>query len=387
MSSLQELFARSAQRLVLLEWLLLRAQFEGDAKRVQQLQHLQEQERIQSLGHLDFLQDSPPLMGKNLRGGTADLDVFLQHIQDDLDNLFPVVRKDCLKENKRDLEDWLNSVERQSRELTVWIQEQLHPQHHSELAHNPPDQNQVKHHFTERAERYDRSSHWCTDTGLKERVLSILQPQKQHHVLDVACGTGLVSAWFHKKVHKVVGVDITEAMYVQAKDRLDEFFVGSGEGLPFEDNSFDMIICRQGTQFMDDRSALREMTRVVKPEGIVCVINLCAYGEADKEEYFEVLRLRNPVRRNFYLREDMHNLFEQAGLQNIVIHDHISDENVDVWSNNGAISEERREAIRNMYRNGSKAFLDLHRVETKDSNLFVDRMLFAITVGTKYINK
>ena len=82
MSSLQELFARSAQRLVLLEWLLLRAQFEGDAKRLQQLQHLQEQERIQSLGHLDFLQDNPPLMRENLRGGTADLDVFLHHQND-----------------------------------------------------------------------------------------------------------------------------------------------------------------------------------------------------------------------------------------------------------------------------------------------------------------
>ena len=98
------------------------------------------------------------------------------------------------------------------------------------------------------------------------------------------------------------------------------------------------------------------MYRVVKPGGTVCVINLCAYGDKDKEEYFEVLRLRNPVRRNFYLREDMIRLYEQANLKNIVVHDHISDENVDVWSNNGAISEERREAIRNMYRNGSADF-------------------------------
>ena len=38
-------------------------------------------------------------------------------------------------------------------------------------------------------------------------------------------------------------------------------------------------------------------------------------------------------------------LYEQANLKNIVVHDHISDENVDVWSSNGAISEERKEAI------------------------------------------
>ena len=135
---------------------------------------------------------------------------------------------------------------------------------------------------------------------------------------------------------------------------------------------------------MDDKAALREMYRVVKPGGVTKIINLCAYGE-DKEEYFEVLRLRNPVRRNFYLREDITLLFEQAGFKEIVLHDHISNENVDVWSNNGAISEERREAIRNMYRNGSDAFLSLHRVQSQDDNknTFHDQMLFAIVVGTK----
>ena len=45
---LKTLFSRSAQRLVLLDWLLLRAQFlEGNEQRVQQLNHLHEQERVQ----------------------------------------------------------------------------------------------------------------------------------------------------------------------------------------------------------------------------------------------------------------------------------------------------------------------------------------------------
>ena len=76
-------------------------------------------------------------------------------------------------------------------------------------------------------------------------------------------------------------------------------------------------------------------------------------------------------------------LFEQATLKDIVVHNHISNENVDIWSNNGAISEERREAIRNMYRKGSAEFLSLHSVQSDDSTIFVDKMLFAIVVGQK----
>ncbi len=241
----------------------------------------------------------------------------------------------------------------------------------------------VKAHFTARAERYNRSSHWCTDAALRERVLGLLQPAPDAQVLDVACGTGLVSAWFHGRVGRVVGVDITEAMFAQARPFVDALVVAPGEQLPFEDDTFDIIICRQGTQFMDDAAAVAEMARVVKPGGQVCVINLCAYGESDREEYFAILRWRNPVRRNFYLRGDLHRLLSGAGLCDVVVHDHVSTEDVDAWSDNGAIPEARREAIRQIYRTATPAFCALHAVQTEDNTRFVDHMLFGIAIGTK----
>ena len=257
------------------------------------------------------------------------------------------------------------------------------PKHHSDLAQSPPSTSDVIAHFSDRAERYDRSSHWCTDDELRERVLDILQPKPTDQVLDVACGTGLVSQWFYDRVARVLGVDITPAMSAQAKDRLHEFRSGAGEDLPVTSDQFDIVICRQGTQFMNDSLAVKEMVRAARPGGLVCVINLCAYGEDDKEEYFEILRLRNPVRRNFYLRSDLQQLFESAGLEDILIHDHISMENVDVWSDNGAISEARREAIRKMYREASDAFSIHHQVQLEETGLIVDKMLFGIAVGRK----
>ena len=88
-------------------------------------------------------------------------------------------------------------------------------------------------------------------------------------VLELTCGTGLVSQWFHGRVAHVLGVDITPAMFEQAKTRLDAFRVGPGEALPVEDGLFDIVVCRQGTQFMDDAAAIKEMARACKKGGVV----------------------------------------------------------------------------------------------------------------------
>jgi len=97
-------------------------------------------------------------------------------------------------------------------------------------------------HFTERSATYDRSSHWVTDPVLRERVLALLAPASHMWVLDIACGTGLVSAWFHERVQKVIGLDLTPAMAEQAKGRNDHLVIGDATKAPFPDRLFDVVI-------------------------------------------------------------------------------------------------------------------------------------------------
>lgn len=236
-------------------------------------------------------------------------------------------------------------------------------------------------HFTARAARYNRSSHWVDDPELGQKTVALLAPAPTDVLLDVACGTGLVSKHFRGHVARIVGVDITPAMFEQAAPYIDELVVAPGEALPFPDASFDLVVCRQGIQFMDDHAAVREMLRVLRPGGRVALVHLCAYGDEDRAEYFEILRLRNAARKNFYVREDLVELLESAGAVDVVVHDHVSVEDVDVWSNTGAISEEDREAIRLVYRHASSGFADLHAVAVGDR--IVDHMLFGIAIGTK----
>jgi len=245
-----------------------------------------------------------------------------------------------------------------------------------------PVDSQVVDHFTARAAHYDRSSAWCTDDELGARTVALADVAPHHVLLDVACGTGLVARRFRGRVAEIIGVDLTPAMYAQAAPHLDRFLAGPGEALPLPDASVDRVTCRQGVQFMDDAAAVAEMFRVLRPGGKVLLIHLCAYGAQDAAEYFEVLRLRNPARRNFYLRDDLARLLQGAGFAHVAVHDAIVEEDVDVWSDNKAIDEGRREAIRAVYRAASPAFSALHGVRIEGDRI-VDRMLFGMAVGVK----
>lgn len=236
-------------------------------------------------------------------------------------------------------------------------------------------------HFTSRAPRYDRSSRWVSDPALGAAVVAALAPEPHDVLLDVACGTGQVAAAFRGTVARIVGVDVTEAMFAQARPHVDELVVAAAEELPFPDAGFDRVVCRQGIQFMDDRRAVAEMVRVLRPGGRVALVHLCAYGDEDRAEYFEILRLRNEARRNFYLREDLARLLHDAGAVDVTVQDHVSVEDVDAWSDTGATTEGAREGIRRVYREATPAFLRLHAAQVGER--IVDHMLFGLAVGRK----
>jgi SAM-dependent methyltransferase len=102
-----------------------------------------------------------------------------------------------------------------------------------------------------------------------------LQPGQR--VLDVACGTGILArhaAPILGAEGLVVGIDINPGMLKVAKKQRPmagcrlEWRQGDAAALPFEDASFDVVLCQQGLQFFPDRvGALREMRRVLVPGG------------------------------------------------------------------------------------------------------------------------
>lgn len=113
------------------------------------------------------------------------------------------------------------------------------------------------------------TSVWAAD------LIDRARPKSGEAVLDVACGTGAVArlAAERMKAGRVVGLDfnpgmLTVARSVASKGASIEWFEGSALSLPFDDGSFDLVLCQLGLQFFPDRPrALREMQRVLAPAG------------------------------------------------------------------------------------------------------------------------
>lgn len=122
-------------------------------------------------------------------------------------------------------------------------------------------------------ERYSLSHFWAP--GLV--ALAALQPGGR--VLDVACGTGLVTHLAAAGVGptgRVTGLDYNAGMLAVARSLPPPsgasvtWVEGDAGAMDFPDASFEVILCQQGLQFFPDKPAsLREMHRVLVPGGRV----------------------------------------------------------------------------------------------------------------------
>lgn len=96
-----------------------------------------------------------------------------------------------------------------------------------------------------------------------------------HSVLDVGCGTGVLTRAALARTGTpgvVAGVDPNEGMLAVARRSTAgaEWKVGTAEDLPFDDDTFDRVVSQFALMFFTDRAtALREMARVTRPRGHV----------------------------------------------------------------------------------------------------------------------
>lgn len=94
-------------------------------------------------------------------------------------------------------------------------------------------------------------------------------------VLDVGCGVGMTSEPLFNRGISFFGVDLSQKMLHACQNRVSHLerchlAVGRIEQIPYADSCFDACICTGVLEYVEDiTTALGEIVRVLKPDGIV----------------------------------------------------------------------------------------------------------------------
>jgi len=112
-------------------------------------------------------------------------------------------------------------------------------------------------------------------------LVQVADPKPDERVLDVGCGTGIVTRQVAERLGSrgtVTGLDLNPNMLAVARSVANrqglpiDWREGNGEQLHFSGSSFDLVLCQFALMFVPNKAAaLAEMRRVVSEKGRVLI--------------------------------------------------------------------------------------------------------------------
>lgn len=220
---------------------------------------------------------------------------------------------------------------------------------------NKPKEEYVHSIFSDIAPKYDWMNTVMTlnrDKYWRKFAINKAGLREGSYVLDICCGTGMLSLEQAKKVGptgRVIGLDFCENMLAEAENNLAKHPLGSvvqlrqgnAMELPFSDNTFDSVTIGFALRNVPNiETVLQEMMRVVKPGGKVVSLELSKPTAPFFKQifwlYFEKIvpllgkikaEAKNPYSylpysvKIFPSQQEIKNLFTKIGLQDATYFD------------------------------------------------------------------
>lgn len=216
--------------------------------------------------------------------------------------------------------------------------------------------NTVRDEFTKQATAYAANPS-ISDPERIARLVRTTDPPSEARVLDIATGPGYVAFGFADRCQEVVGVDLTEAPLEIAEQTRQEhgvdnthFQKADAENLPFEESSFDVVVCRFAFHHLEHPSrVLQQMTHVCRPNGTVVVEDLVVSEHSHRGKYQnEFEQHRDPSHVRAYSLSKLLGIFTEIGLEVEHVHTNVHILEVEDWLHNAQASESRATKARTL---------------------------------------
>ncbi len=161
---------------------------------------------------------------------------------------------------------------------------------------------QVEVMFDNIAPTYDKLNHrlsWDIDLYWRNKAIKEIASLKPRSILDIATGTGdfAILAAERLQPQQIIGADISEGMMAIGRQKVQQkglqniisFQKEDCTNLSFPEGKFDVVMAAFGIRnFQNLEQGLEEMLRVLKTDGMMCVLELTTPVSFPMKQLFRV---------------------------------------------------------------------------------------------------
>jgi len=170
--------------------------------------------------------------------------------------------------------------------------------------------------FDKIAPQWDRMRSQFFSPAVRDKAFRLAGVEPGRLAGDIGAGTGFLTEGLLSRDVRVIAVDQSQKMLDQIQHRFGESDhidcrVGTAERLPIDDEMLDYVFANMYLHHVEDPAhAIREMTRVLKPGGVLVVTDL-------DEHSHEFLRTEHNDRWMGFDRDDVRSWLQQASLRSV----------------------------------------------------------------------